>query len=369
MQEETFAPLLYVLPYSEASNPRDRSSTWHGRAIDAAAAARQMTVVLVIGESVRADYLRECGGPDRTRALDRGTVVACDVSAGSNATHTSVPLLVSRDLPGQNVRVSTDATFLDALHGAGFESYWLAVQEHFIAWPDARRARYRSPGIDRKVLLPVLDEALAEPAPRRAVVVHAYNAHVPYCARYDQRHAPYPVRCPDQSRLPTRDDGDAELLRSWRHTYANAVDESVGFLDAVIDRLRELPGEVFLIYTPDHGENLFDDARGLYGHALRIPSRWDIAVPAVFWANDAWRERHSQAWARLARNASAPLMHADLVPTLLAAAGVAYDEPRTSVVNLLAADVPTRRRIVQRAFGTVVDMQELMHEAAGLPGG
>lgn len=360
------AATAYVLPYSEASNPRDRSSSWHGRST--AGAARQMTVVLVIGESVRADTLRECGGPDRLHALAPGALVACDVSAGSNATHTSVPLLVSRDPPGLPVRVSTDATFLDALHGAGFDSHWLAVQEPFIAWPDARHAQYRSPGIDRKVLLPMLDRALADAAPRKALVVHAYNAHVPYCARYDPARAPYPIDCPDQSRLPTRDDADAELLRAWRQTYANAVDESVRFVDAVIDRLRTLPGEVFLIYTPDHGENLLDDARALYGHALRTPSRWDISVPAVFWANDAWRSRHAQAWARLARNAAAPLMHADLVPTLLAAAEVTYDEPRASVVNLLGADVPPRRRIVQRAFGKVVDMQELMQQAAGAAG-
>jgi glucan phosphoethanolaminetransferase (alkaline phosphatase superfamily) len=350
----------YIFPYSENSNPRDPAASWHGSAMPGLAPV--VTVVLVIGESVRADYLRECGGPPQTAALTPGALVACDVSSGSDATHTSVPLLISRDMPGLRERVPADATFLQAMHSAGYDSYWLGVQERFIAWPDSRHAVYRTPGIDRKVLLPLLEESLGDPAPRKVVVLHAYNAHLPYCARYETAQAPFRLPCPDQSRLPSHH--DERNLLAWRQSYANAVDESVRFLDSVIARLRQLPGEVFLVYTPDHGENLADDARDLYGHAMRTPSRWDIEVPAVFWANDAWRATHAQGWAQLARNTAAQLMHADIVPTLLAAAGVRYDEPRHDVVNLLASTVPARRRIVQQGFGHAVYVQTLFDDAS-----
>ncbi|MBC7662622.1 MAG: hypothetical protein H7276_02325 [Caulobacter sp.] len=60
----------------------------------------------------------------------------------------------------------------------------------------------------------------------------------------------------------------------------------MAFVGGVIDRLRREPGEAFLVFTPDHAENLDDDPRQLFGHALRRPTRWDTRVPAIFWAYD-----------------------------------------------------------------------------------
>jgi len=54
-----------------------------------------------------------------------------------------VPLLISRDMPGQPFRVSTDATFVHALQEAGFETHWLGDQGGSLAWPDAQfQARF-----------------------------------------------------------------------------------------------------------------------------------------------------------------------------------------------------------------------------------
>jgi hypothetical protein len=56
-------------------------------------------------------------------------------------------------------------------------------------------------------------------------------------------------------------------------------------------------------------------------------------------------------------------MHADMVPTFLAAAGVAYEEPRPLAVDLLDVRVPPRRRTIQRALGAVVEWDTLVREA------
>ena len=97
-----------------------------------------------------------------------------------------------------------------------------------------------------------------------------------------------------------------------------------------------------MIFTPDHGENPLDDSRAIRQHALRHPTQRDTHVPAIFWANDAWRATHAAQWMQLASQVGAPLMHADMVPTLMDAAGVRYDEPRALPVDLLARAVPAR---------------------------
>jgi len=348
--------LAALQPALSRDDPRDPHATWHGRATSTAA---RQTLVFIVGESVRADYLRECGGPAKVRAVASDALVACDVTSGSDATHTSVPLLISRDMPGRPWRVSPDATFLRAFEEAGFETHWIGDQGKSLAWPDAQfqdYPEYRTS--DAAALDPLLARALARPAPRKALVLHAYNAHDGYCDRFDHATAPYPVDCARLNALTGP--GDAEALRLG---YADAIDASIGWVDGVIETLRREPGEVFLLFTPDHGENLYDDSRQLYEHALRTPTRWDTHVPAIFWANAAWRAAHPQAWANLQAQAREPLMHADMVPTFLAAGGVRYDDARKLAIDLLDARVPRRERTIERGLGRVVDWETLVREA------
>jgi glucan phosphoethanolaminetransferase (alkaline phosphatase superfamily) len=353
----------YLFPASTTVNPRNPRARWNAARVEGAPA--QETVVLVIGETIRADFLKECHGPDRVRPAAPGALVACDVTAGSDGTDGSVPLLVSRELPGHRARVSDDTTAVHALEEAGFEGHWISAQAAAIAWPDASHQVFPNrQGLDSAVLLPPLAAALDRPAPLKAIVLHANNAHDPYCARYDAAHAPYRTECLPLGLAPSPDN-----LATVRVNYANAVDASIGFVNDVIAALASRPQPAFLVYSPDHGENLLDDGRAIWGHARRYPTRWDTHVPVIFWANDAWRATHAAQWTRLASQVGAPLMHADLVPTLLDAAGVHYDEPRSLPVDLLAQAVPPRRRIVQVALDATVPWETLLDEAraAGPP--
>jgi len=347
--------------YPEAStfDPRDPAASWH--ATRAPGASARETVVMVVGESVRDDYLKECDGPALVRPVDADALVACDVVAGADQTSISVPLLISRELPGHPVRVSSDGSFLRALDETGFATHWIALnrQRRDVAWPDAARVDFTTSAHDTDAwLLPALDASLREPASLKGIVLHGYNAHDPYCERFDAATAPYPVDCSARGQHWRK-----ETVATRRQAYADAVDASIGFVNQVIARLRQQREPVFLVYSSDHGDALMDDGRQIVGHARRYPTRWDSHVPAVFWANDAWRRLHAAQWARLAAQKGRPLMHMDLVPTLLDAAGVRYDEPRTQAVDLLAQPVPERQRVVQVARGRAVAWQALVDEA------
>ena len=110
----------YLFPESTTLNPRNPDATWSASRI--AGTEPQETVVLIIGKTIR-DDLQECGGPARVRPVAPGALVACDVTSGSDSTVTSVPLLVSREMPGHRTRLSDDATFVGALQEAGFEGH------------------------------------------------------------------------------------------------------------------------------------------------------------------------------------------------------------------------------------------------------
>lgn len=342
-----------------SASPRNRFESWQAHREHGPGYAE--TYVLVIGESVRSDRVPGCGGRPQVAPPPDGSLLYCDVVSGSSSTHTSVPLLVSRDLPGSRERVSRDATMLKAFEAAGFETFWLAVQERLIAWPDAQNQAYHpAPGLDRDVLLPLLDKALATPVPRKLIVLHAYNAHSPYRDRYRAATAPFPVDALDGAtwRPRAQTGGDAR----W-NDYDNAIDESMRFLREIADRLRSQQGAAFMVFTPDHGENMRDDARNLTDHALKLPTLWDTRVPAVFWANGTWREANPDRWLMLSRNVAAPLMHMDLVPTMLGAADIRYTERRAEPVDMTARIAPPRARFTQVRAGEIVTLDELRRQA------
>lgn len=337
-----------------SATPRLPSSSWN--ASRTRKTAEHETFMLVIGESIRSDFVKECGGPSGVRSIFPGSIVACDVTAGADATHTSVPLLISREMPGHRLRVSDDATFQRAFAEVGFATSWYGAQDQSVGWPDAAITGFPS-GPDREALLPLLDRALLNEK-SQSIVLHTNGAHAPYCSRFNHALAPFPDECEKLGVEAT-----PENIDRWRAMYANAVDDSIDVLNQIIARLEKRSGQVFLIYTPDHGENLLDDRRVIYGHALRQPTKWDIRVPAVFWANKSWQTAHQEEWQLLKENASAPLMHSDLVPTMLAAAGIEFEDPRDLPVKLIRRPVPNRVRLIQTAIGSNTSWDALVEES------
>jgi glucan phosphoethanolaminetransferase (alkaline phosphatase superfamily) len=338
--------LVSILPFASV-NPREGSSPWEVERDQNMASAE--LYVLVIGESVRADRLAECGGRQGMHAVTSEAIVYCDVLSGSSSTHTSVPLLISRDNLGINRRITQDASFISAFNQLGFSSYWLSTQEVSIAWPDAEHI-HRGKGVrDEDTLMPLFEQALADESPRKLLVLHAYNAHFNYVDRYPQDEAAFPVSIDLKNKRP-----DRANLEHWWNAYDSAVNESMEFLDLLIERIKEKPGHVFLLYTSDHGENMMDDDRDLTDHALTFPTRWDTGVPAIIWANEAWRADNPRKYVSLMQNKSKPLMHLDLIPTMLGAAGITYQEERTLPVDLTVKTVGKRTRIVQKLLGETV---------------
>jgi len=347
-------------PYAPV-NPRSASASWGASRLPGSH-PRKETYILIIGESVRADRLGACGGPRQVGISHPDAIVYCDVMSGSSSTHTSVPLLVSRELPGGAFRVSKDATFMKAFEEAGFRTYWLAVQERGIAWPDANTDMFLTlKKTDRESLLPSLRSVLAQSAPKKLIVMHAYGAHFSYCDRYEPATAAFQADCSKLSELPVD-----STLPDFIRAYDNAVAESLRFVDAVISEVGQVGGSSFVMYTPDHGENLLDDERKFFQHALKDPTRWDTRVPVVMWASDEWHASNSARWERLRANHEAKAMHADLVPTLLGSAAIRYVDERRVATDLGAlSPAADRTRWVVRRLGEKMDGDQLRQALPG----
>ena len=93
--------------------------------------------------------------------------------------------------------------------------------------------------------------------------------------------------------------------RSGRIDLIGAYDNTIVYTDHVlaelIEVLRSRTGITALLYVPDHGENLRDDARELFGHAHS--NEYDVPIPMLFWYSDAYARRFPDKVANARRNA------------------------------------------------------------------
>lgn len=289
-------------------------------------AQEPLHLVLVLGETVRPDHLGIYGYARDTTpglsAISQELLLFTDVASTAHWTDGAVPGIVKRGIG--NMR---QASLLRTMKEGGYRTAWLSNQEASQLADGADVADFPHGSYDLllrmdDVLLPPFEALLRQAGPRQFIGLHMIGSHFPYEERYDAKARRFTPTLADVgvSGHPSPAN-KAETINSYDNTLI-ALDS---FLMRAIRALAADPVPALLVYTSDHGENLFDDDRQRFMHALADPSRADTTVPLFIWANEAWHRRWPQGLAPLVARRNLPISHVDLMPTLLDLAGVDAD--------------------------------------------
>jgi glucan phosphoethanolaminetransferase (alkaline phosphatase superfamily) len=293
----------------------------HGRST---VGAEPLLVVMVIGESLRADHLGINGyGRDTTpqlRALGSELLSFPDVASTANFTDGAMPALVSRPVGKRQ------AALVQTYREAGFRTAWLSNQNGYGPGRMADVLEYGQNTQDFHFrtdanLLPMFTSFVRQAGPRQFVVLHMHGSHIPYEERYE---ASSKVFTPTMSDLGIDAPQPADRAVTV-NSYDNTVIETDKFLARVIGVLRQEQRPAVLLFTSDHGENLFDDERKLFMHTQRGPTRADTHVPLLAWMNDSYRRQFSGVATALQANRARRISHVQVFPTMLDLGGVAWD--------------------------------------------
>ena len=321
----------------------------HARAAAVAPGARPPLLLLVIGETARADHFALNGyGRPTTPRLDALDVLSFrDVRSCGTNTAASLPCMLSplgREGFGRSDKHSEN--LLDLLQRAGLAVLWVENQagckDQCLRVPHVQ-ARDPAPapaGPPPAALCPegeCYDEALLhgldariaalDPA-RRArgvvVVLHQMGSHGPaYWRRTPPDAKPFLPECTSNA-----------LQDCPPETLVNAFDNTIAYTDRVLAQAiawlqpRGSSYEPALLYLSDHGESLGENNLYLHGLPYAIAPREQKHVPLVFWqpADAAKPERLDPGCLRARRDA--PLSHDHLFHTVLGLLGVQADEYR-----------------------------------------
>ena len=177
-------------------------------------------------------------------------------------------------------------------------------------------------------LLPILDQILSRKHQKLFIVLHTYGSHFNYMERYPRNMAHF---LPD-----SQSDAKAENRRDLLNAYDNTIRYTDYVLHSIIERLQKKGGMSAMLYTSDHGENIFDDNRKLFLHAAPRASHYELDVPFLIWTSRSYEHQEPRVDAALSQNKHKEIQSSrSAFHTMLQLGGIAtrYRIDRYSVAN------------------------------------
>jgi heptose-I-phosphate ethanolaminephosphotransferase len=255
------------------------------------------TLVLVVSESMNRTNLGNYGygratSPhlsERQRALG-GQMQVFRHAWSVNAS--TVPAL--RNLFYFGSPESSERTHLLALaRAAGYRTFWisnqndLAIEQEHARLADEVRLLNNIPGRASRAmddqLLPATRAALADPAPRKLIVLHMLGLHPHYRMRHPDGATPY-AHAADRVDAHLRSEGRPAWLRELRNDYDSAVRYHDSTVAATLDLSRQAAGRQTWVFLSDHGQEV-GHTTDRAGHSATTPDGYRI--PLMLWSSFA----------------------------------------------------------------------------------
>ena len=287
--------------------------------------------VMVVGETARAHNFSLYGYPRNTNPLlskTPGIKAFPNATTQSNTTHKSVPMLLSAASAEDFERLFHEKGILAAFKEAGFHTVFISNQlpnhsfidflgeqadEHyFLKKEDASQGNHYDEDLLQKLdeILPLADASSSAHYRYRKlfVVLHSYGSHFNYQERYPRSFAYFK---PD-----SRSEAKSENRRDLLNAYDNTIRYTDYILHGIIERLQKWEGvqtktdgvydqpTSAMLYTSDHGENIFDDERCLFLHAAPKASDFELHVPFIIWTSDGFSKQYPDILKALGENRS-----------------------------------------------------------------
>ncbi|NVD99712.1 phosphoethanolamine transferase [Massilia sp. BJB1822] len=315
-------------------------------------------VVVVLGESSRYDRWSLNGYQRDTNPLlgkEANLVTLSDVITPVSATRLSVPVIISRKPAVQSLKDGfTEKSFITAYKEAGFKTWWLSNQISFgkfdtpvsVFAKEANVVQFMNLGgftngsnFDQ-ILFDPLKIALADPAPKKLIVLHTLGSHWNYSQRHPQafdkwQPSLYGVDKPVYT--------DLKIKPQLNNSYDNSILYTDWFLAQTIGQLKVAAPMAALLYVADHGQTLYDNSCRLAFHGHN--TQYEFHVPAFVWYSHQYQDRYPDKVQQLQRHRKVPLATENMFHTLLDLADIRYPGDKLEW-SFLSSQFKPHKRVV-----------------------
>lgn len=306
------------------------------------------TLVLVIGESTQRGRMSLYGyGRDTTPELKALRDSDPNLTVFNNVV-TSRPYtieILQQALTFANEqnpdRYLTQPSLMNMMKQAGYKTFWITNQQTMTArntmlavfskqtdvqyYMNQQRTQ-SAREYDTNVLAP-FKTVLADPAPKKFIIVHLLGTHLKYKYRYPENWGKFDGQT---TGLPT---GLSEEQQEAYNDYDNANRFNDHVVSTLIKDFKQTSPNGFLLYFSDHGEEVYDTPpHDIQGRNEAQPTRPMYTIPFIVWTSPGWMASHPRD---MHADADRKYSSAELIHTWSDLAGLSYDgyDPKRSIVN------------------------------------
>lgn len=255
---------------------------------------QKQTHVLAISESITSLNLGVCGYSRQTTPEIAKRLQDIQVFCNAYSPYASTINAITANLTSTSARhpAQPDENLLSYAREAGFKIYWISNQDdRYISslfGSDADTALYLNKRAGRSShqldenILPAYLKALADPYPRKLVILHLIGAHPNYESRYPLKFEHFNAASDDQ----VEQEMDKKDIGLWVQNKRNAYDNAVLYQDwlygQLFDAIQAHPEEGYrsLTFISDHGNEVGHELN-YAGHSPSTKAGYQ--VPIIMW--------------------------------------------------------------------------------------
>lgn len=273
-----------------------------------------LTVILIIGESARADRFGINGyhKPTSPNLEKAGAISLPNIDSIYSVTNQSVPLMITRASEQTFDLIYTETSFISIFNKHGFTTAWISYQDvidnsysniaplsneaDIKIQMDINPAVKSGISIDRgkmldEAMLPDMNRVLNHDSKPKMIVLHCIGSHWDYNKHYSDELQKFNPICTNSN-----------VSRCGMDELGNSYDNSILYTDYFISQVIEgvKNKNSMVIYCSDHGEYLGEN--GNYGHIPGVRSR-ELTNPAMFvWISDTYKKNNPEKHRNLMKN-------------------------------------------------------------------
>lgn len=334
--------------------------------VEAESEVQQQTVVLILGESLNRNHTQLFGGKIPTTPLlsQREDLFLFDnvVSSYSN-TISSVLNSLSESALDNHIPLDESKDVIDVFSSAGYSTYWISNQSPIGVWENlvtvfARKSEHplfvnlSSSNSMESTQTRAYDELLFHPTEKvvqendslQLIIIHTMGNHSPYRNRYPSPFDKFSGK-----------DSPSQIIAEY-HNSVLYHDYVVDSLLKIIDKNTE---NAVVIYTADHGENVYDEGGNLgHDYAGKLPKS-NVEIPFFLWFSEEYKQSNPKLLSLVRERKNAPYVTDQLFHTLIDLGRIQTPilKPKKSIIN--PSFDASRKRILED--GMDYDEGEMTH--------
>lgn len=236
-------------------------------------------------------------------------------------------------------------SLLNIFNAAGFKTFWLSNQfsrgiydnQTSIIAQDAQvpvflqdhnriKEKDTPEGNFDETLLPHLDKALQDEAPKKIIFLHLMGSHTPYYWRFPPE---FDVFSDKQNGKRSENVAD----------YDNSIRYTDYVLSQIVERIHTLRASSYLLYLSDHGDDVYDTPQSCHCHTDNGSKSTEnmYKIPFLLWVNKSFKQNNPELTRNLPNYLNRKFNSQDLIHSLPCLSGLSLDEVEPER-NLFAPD-------------------------------